>query len=55
MTDVEKALVPKVNGLLVQHMGRDHSQSNHIPCGPEFVPIFQRRNIARKLLLFSLI
>lgn len=38
MANIEQALVAEVNGLLVEHLGRNHPERDEIPCLPKALP-----------------
>ena len=46
MANVEETLVPQVDGLLVQHLLRDHSKGDEVPCLPDVAPLIEGRDIA---------
>jgi hypothetical protein len=39
VSNVEEAYVSQINGLLMKHLPRDHSQGDHVPSGPQVLPI----------------
>jgi len=37
----------EVDGLLVEHTGRNHLEGDEIPCGPEGLPVIESGDVAR--------